>query len=150
VLLLLLLGGLPLAAACGGEEMGSGEITSPASTADDGAGGDSGDGGGGADDGEDGDSGDGGGGVPASEPPSEDTLGDPSGDPPYGADDDHIWGPDCEVFVSDLLETHQYAELRSELACILNDPDAPAEVRAKARDADALAQEGLTEGDNAG
>jgi hypothetical protein len=47
--------------------------------------------------------------------------------------------------VTERVEAGQYAELRSDLECILNDPSAPPEVVDAAREADALAQERLAE-----
>jgi hypothetical protein len=71
--------------------------------------------------------------------------GSPTTIPPDGVDDGHIWVPGCDVYVTERIEAGQYAELRGDLECILNDPTAPPDVLEAAREADALAQERLAE-----
>jgi hypothetical protein len=142
VVLPLLLGSLVLSAACGdasetgeaGEYSDAGGATAPAP----GEAGELGGPGGEADppDAGPGEAGDyGGPGGPTT------TISFPSG----GVDDGHIWTPDCDAYVTARLEAGQYAELRGDLECILNDPTAPPDVLEAAREADALAQERLAE-----
>jgi hypothetical protein len=64
--------------------------------------------------------------------------------PDYGAEDGYIWTPYCEVYVWERLDAGLYAELRQELdECVLSDPSTPPDVVDAALDADAVAEERL-------